>query len=54
MITTKEVKVKIHPECSSEYIEDELNKIGFDILRWAITDADEEFYTVNIAILQNT
>ena len=53
MITSKEVKIKIPAEFTSEYIEDELRNMGFDILRWAITDYDKEFYTVNIAFLQD-
>ena len=52
MITSKEIKIKKLSEFSSQYINEELKKIGFDVLRWAITDVDEEFYTVNIAIVE--
>ena len=51
MITNKEVKVKIPKELTSEYIETELAKMGLDVLRWAITDYDTEFYTINAAIV---
>ncbi len=51
MITTKEVKIKIPQEFTSEYIEAELVKMGLDVLRWAITACDDEFYTINAAIV---
>ncbi|MCD7739788.1 MAG: hypothetical protein LUH11_00360 [Candidatus Gastranaerophilales bacterium] len=53
MITTKDVKIKIPEEFTSEYVEDELKKMGLDVLRWAITDFDKEFYTLNIAIVKD-
>ena len=53
MITTKEVKIKISGDFNSEYIEYELKNMGFDVLRWAVTKIDDEFYTLNIAIVQD-
>ena len=50
MITTKEVQIKIIDNLSSEYIEKEIKKMGYDVLRWAITNVDDDFYTLNIAI----
>ena len=51
MIINKEVKIKIPDEFTSEYIEQELKNMGYDVLRWAITDFDNEYYTVNIAVV---
>lgn len=56
MIISKDVKIKIPSELSSEYIENELKNLGFDIqnvLKWAITDYDNTYYTINIAIVIN-
>ncbi len=53
MIKTREVKVKMPEELTSKYIEDELKNMGLDVLRWAITDFDKEFYTLNLAIVED-
>ena len=52
MITTKEVKIKIPDELTSEYIETELKNMGLDVLRWAITDFDKEYYTLDLAVVE--
>ena len=52
MITTKEVRIKIPDELTSEYIETELKNMGFDVLRWAITDFDEKYYTLDLAVVE--
>ena len=52
MITTKTVKVKIPDEFTSEYIENHLQNMGYDYLRWAITDYDEEYYTLDVAVVE--
>lgn len=52
MITSKEIKIKIPEEYSTEYIEKELDKLNFDILKWAIIDYDKEFYTINISVIE--
>ena len=49
MITTKEVKIKIPPKYTSEYIETELKKMNLDVLSWAIVDYDEKYFKLNIA-----
>ncbi len=51
MIKTEEVKIKIPKELTSEYIDEELKKMGFDVLKWAIVDFDENYYKLNIAIV---
>ncbi len=53
MILSKEVKVKIPNEFTSEYIENELKSQGYDVLRWAITDFDEVDYTLNISYVKD-
>ena len=51
MIKTEEVKIKIPKELTSEYIDEELKKMGVDVLRWAIVDYDKEYYKLNIAVV---
>lgn len=53
MITTKTLKIKIPKELTNEYIENELKLMGYDVLRWAITNYDEEFYTLDVAIVED-
>ena len=53
MITSKEIKIKKLSEFSSQYINEELENMGFDVLRWAVTAVDDEFYTLNIAIVED-
>ena len=53
MITTKDVKIKITSELTSEYIENELAKMGFDVLKWAVIGSDEEYYYLNISVVSN-
>ena len=52
MITSKEIKIRKIEEFSAQHVNDELKKLGLDVLRWAITDIDDEFYTVNISIVE--
>ena len=52
MITSKEIKIKKTEEFSSEYVNSQLKEQGFDVLRWALTDIDDEFYTVSIAVVE--
>ncbi len=53
MITSKDIKIKKNNEFSAEYINDELKKLNLDVLRWAITAVDNEFYTLNIAVVED-
>ena len=52
MITSKEIRIKKTEEFSSEYVNAQLKDLGFDVLRWAITDFDDEFYTINLALVE--
>ncbi len=51
MITTKIVKIKKNKELKSEHFESFFKKEGLDILRWAITDSDDVFFYLNIAMV---
>ena len=52
MIISKDFKIKIPEEFTSGYIEKELKKMGLDVLRWAVTGYDEEFYTVTASYVK--
>ncbi len=52
MITTKAVKIKKSNQTTSEYIEAELEKLGFDFLRWAIVAENKDFYTLSISYIK--
>ena len=52
MITTKTVKIEIPKELSSKYIEEQLKLSGYDVLRWAITDYDDKFYKLDVAVVE--
>lgn len=51
MILTKEVKIKVTENLSSEYIESNLKELGFDVLRWAIVAQKDGFYIIDMAVL---
>ena len=51
MIVNKEIKIKISKDFSSEYIEENLKQMGLDVLKWAITDFDEKYYTLSVAVV---
>lgn len=53
MITNKIIKINIVDNLTSEYIENEFKKLNLDVLRWSITDIDDDFYTVNISVIEN-
>ena len=53
MISSKDVKIKSTNDFTSKYIENELQNMGYDVLKWAITDFDGENYIVNIAYVEN-
>lgn len=48
-IVTKQVKLPIIQELSCDYVEKHLDE---GILRWAITKVDEEFYTIDCAVVE--
>ena len=50
MITSREIKIKIPDNLTSACIENELQSMGLDVLRWAIVNYDDKYYTINAAI----
>ena len=52
MITTKTVKLEMPKNISSNYIEEQLKSMGYDVLRWAITGYDDNNYILDIAIVE--
>ena len=53
MISTKEVKIEKPIDFTSEYVEQKLKNMGFDVLRWAVTDYDEKSYTLSLAVVED-
>ena len=53
MISSKDVKIKIPDNFTSEYIENELKNMGLDVIRWAVTGIDGDYYIVNTAAVKD-
>lgn len=53
MIITKEIKINIIENLTNDYIESELAKLNLDILSWAITKKDTNYYLLNISYITN-
>lgn len=53
MITNQEIKIKTVDNLTSNYIEEQLNKLNLDILSWAIVSIDENYYTLNISVVSD-
>ena len=51
MITSKEVIIPVIDNLTSEYIESELENLGFDVLRWSITRVDCGSYIINVSYI---
>lgn len=49
MIKSKNVKIKKTENFDNLYIENELKKLGLDIVRWAVIDVDDEFLTISVS-----
>ena len=48
-IVSENIKLKNIKEFSTEYIENELNKLNLDVVRWAIVDCNELDFTVCVS-----
>ena len=48
-ILSEIVKIPNNNEPSTEYIEEELRKKGFDPLRWAIVKVTKDNFVINLA-----
>lgn len=53
-ITSEIINIKNNGEPTTEYIENELKKMGIDPLRWAIVKISKDFFTINIAYAKIT
>ena len=53
-IISEIVNVKNNGEATTEYIENELKKLGLNPLRWAIVKISKDFFTINIAYAKIT
>lgn len=53
MIVNEFIKIKKIDELTSEYIDNELSKLNFDVLRWVITEIDDEFYHLTLSIVKD-
>lgn len=48
-IISKEVEIAKPLKLTSEYVDTELQKLGFDVLHWAILDAEGDILLLNAA-----
>lgn len=53
MIINEYIKIKKVDDLTSEYIENELSQLNLDILRWVITEIDEEFYYLTLSVVKD-
>ena len=53
MIVNEFIKIKKVESLTSEYIDNELSKLNLDVLRWVITDIDDEFYHLTLSIVKD-
>ena len=53
-ILSKTVNIKNNGSPCTEYIENELNKLGIDPIRWAIVKISKEFFTIDTAYVKIT
>lgn len=52
MIITKETKIEITNDITSDHIENLLKLMNYDVLKWAITGVNDNFYILNIAVIE--
>ena len=52
MIESKDIKIRKTENLTSDYIETELKKQGYDALRWAITGYDDENFIINVSYVE--
>ena len=53
MIVNEYIKIKKVDDLTSEYIETELSNLNLDVLRWVITEIDEEFYYLTLSVVKD-
>lgn len=53
MIVNEFIKIKKADDLTSEYIDKELSKLSLDVLRWVITEIDEEYYHLTLSVVKD-
>ena len=53
MIVNEFIKIKKVDDLTSDYIDMELSKLNYDVLRWVITEIDNEFYHLTLSIIKD-
>lgn len=53
MIVNEFIKIKKVDDLTSDYIDTELSKLNLDVLRWVITEIDNEFYHLTLSIIKD-
>lgn len=50
MVISKEIKVNFHLPVTNEQVEAVFKEKGLSVLRWAITEADGDLFTIRVAV----
>ena len=53
MIVNEFIKIKKVDDLTSDYIDMELSKLNLDVLRWVITEIDNDFYYLTLSIIKD-
>lgn len=53
MICTKEIKIDKIENLTADYIENKLKSMNLDVLRWAITNTNDNQYTLDVAVVES-
>ena len=48
-IVNNEIKIRKVDNPSSKYFENEMKKAGYDFIRWAIVNMDEQHFILNVS-----
>jgi hypothetical protein len=52
MITSEVIKLKLNKPITNEQIETTLNELNLNVLRWAITEVNDDVFTIRAAIIK--
>ena len=53
MIVNEFIKIKKVDDLTSDYIDIELSKLNYDVLRWVITEIDNDFYYLTLSVVRD-
>ena len=53
MIVNEFIKIKKVDDLTSDYIDMELSKLNYDVLRWVITEIDNDFYYLTLSVVRD-